>query len=99
MTTLEMGLRLTAGLGLGAVIGMERQWLARSAAMRTDALVTTGAALFVLLWANGFDAGLLGGMPVGGWVPPIPASHQTAPKWYHQRVLAFDCFRWFHEET
>lgn len=26
MTTLEAGLRLAAGLGLGAVIGMERQW-------------------------------------------------------------------------
>jgi hypothetical protein len=78
---------------------MERQWLARGAAMRTEALVATGAALFVLLWVNGFDASLLGGMPVGGRVPPIPASHQTAPKWYHQRVLAFDCFRWFHERT
>jgi putative Mg2+ transporter-C (MgtC) family protein len=58
MATLEMGLRLAAGLGLGAVIGMERQWRARGAGLRTNALVATGAALFVLLSAYGFDAGL-----------------------------------------
>ncbi len=64
MTTLEMGLRLAAGLGLGALIGVERQWRARGAGLRTNALVATGAALFVLLSAYGFDAGLLGGVRV-----------------------------------
>ncbi|MEO7194291.1 MAG: MgtC/SapB family protein [Pseudonocardiaceae bacterium] len=64
MSTLEMGLRLAAGLGLGAVIGMERQWRARGAGLRTNALVATGAALFVLLSAYGFDAGLVGGVRV-----------------------------------
>jgi putative Mg2+ transporter-C (MgtC) family protein len=64
MTTLEAGLRLAAGLGLGAVIGMERQWRARGAGLRTNALVATGAALFVLLSAYGFDADLAGGIRV-----------------------------------
>lgn len=61
VTTLETGLRLGAGLGLGAVIGMERQWRARGAGLRTNALVAAGAALFVLLSAYGFDTGLRNG--------------------------------------
>ena len=64
MTTLEMGLRLGAGLVLGMVIGVERQWRARGAGLRTNALVSTGAALFVLLSAYGFDTGLVGGVRV-----------------------------------
>jgi putative Mg2+ transporter-C (MgtC) family protein len=60
MTTLDMGLRLVTGLGLGAVIGMERQWRARGAGLRTNALVATGSVLFVLLSNYGFDTGLLG---------------------------------------
>jgi putative Mg2+ transporter-C (MgtC) family protein len=64
MTTLETGLRLGAGLGLGMVIGIERQWRARGAGLRTNALVSTGAALFVLLSAYGFDTGLVGGVRV-----------------------------------
>jgi putative Mg2+ transporter-C (MgtC) family protein len=34
---------------LGAVIGVERQWRQRMAGLRTNALVSTGAALFVML--------------------------------------------------
>lgn len=64
MTTPEMLLRLVTGLGLGALIGVERQWRARMAGLRTNALVSTGAALFVLLSAYGFDAGLQGGLRV-----------------------------------
>ena len=60
ITTLDLGLRLVTGLGLGAVIGMERQWRARGAGLRTNALVATGAVLFVLLSNYGFDTGLLG---------------------------------------
>lgn len=60
MTTLDMGLRLVTGLGLGAVIGMERQWRARGAGLRTNALVATGAVLFVLLSNYGFYTSLLG---------------------------------------
>ena len=61
MSVAEMALRLGAGLALGSVIGMERQWRARGAGLRTNALVATGAALFVLLSAYGFDTGPRGG--------------------------------------
>ncbi|MEW1675327.1 MgtC/SapB family protein [Streptomyces noursei] len=43
-----------AGLGFGAVIGLERQWRARMAGLRTNALVAAGSALFVLLSNYGF---------------------------------------------
>ena len=54
MSTLEMLLRLGAGVGLGAVIGFERQYRARMAGLRTNALVAGGATLFVLLSVHGF---------------------------------------------
>ncbi len=41
-----------AAAGLGALIGLERQWRVRSAGMRTNALVALGAALFVILGAE-----------------------------------------------
>jgi putative Mg2+ transporter-C (MgtC) family protein len=44
----EFALRLAVGVGCGAIIGMERQWKARRAGLRTNALVATGATLFVL---------------------------------------------------
>lgn len=37
---------------LGALIGLERQWRLRTAGMRTNALVSIGAALFVILGAH-----------------------------------------------
>jgi putative Mg2+ transporter-C (MgtC) family protein len=55
MNTLEMLLRLGTGIGLGTVIGFERQYRARMAGLRTNALVAVGATLFVLLSANGFS--------------------------------------------
>ncbi|KAA8889332.1 MgtC/SapB family protein [Nocardia colli] len=57
MTTVEMILRLLAGVGLGAAIGFERQYRARMAGLRTNALVAAGATLFVLLSAHGFSGG------------------------------------------
>ncbi|WP_019926470.1 MgtC/SapB family protein [Nocardia sp. BMG111209] len=57
MTILEMLLRLATGVGLGVAIGLERQYRARMAGLRTNALVATGATLFVLLSANGFHGG------------------------------------------
>lgn len=57
MSLWEVLLRLGAGVGLGALIGVERQYRARMAGLRTNALVATGAALFVLLSANGFEGG------------------------------------------
>src|SRR5882757_7710671 len=44
----EFSLRLAVGLGCGALIGLERQWRARMAGLRTNALVAAGATLFVL---------------------------------------------------
>lgn len=49
VTWWELGLRLAAAALLGTCIGLERQWRARMAGLRTNALVATGAALFVLL--------------------------------------------------
>ncbi|WP_063010185.1 MgtC/SapB family protein [Nocardia kruczakiae] len=57
MSTWEMLLRLATGVGVGAVIGFERQYRARMAGLRTNALVSAGAALFVLLSAHGFHGG------------------------------------------
>jgi putative Mg2+ transporter-C (MgtC) family protein len=54
MTTIQMMLRIAAGVSLGALIGFERQYRARMAGMRTNALVSVGATLFVLLSAHGF---------------------------------------------
>ncbi len=48
VSTLDFAIRLGVGLGCGALIGMERQWRARMAGLRTNALVATGATLFVL---------------------------------------------------
>ncbi|MFD6876729.1 MULTISPECIES: MgtC/SapB family protein [unclassified Streptomyces] len=50
----EMAGHLGAALGFGALIGLERQWRARLAGLRTNALVAGGAAMFVLLSRYGF---------------------------------------------
>ncbi|QSB17226.1 MgtC/SapB family protein [Natronosporangium hydrolyticum] len=42
-------MRLLCAVSLGALVGVERQWRARMAGLRTNALVATGAALFVLM--------------------------------------------------
>ncbi|MEC3980485.1 MgtC/SapB family protein [Amycolatopsis sp. H20-H5] len=55
MNTVDMLSRLGAGVGLGTVIGFERQYRARMAGLRTNALVAAGATLFVLLSAHGFN--------------------------------------------
>src|SRR5579875_3309290 len=44
----DFALRLAVGVGCGALIGLERQWRARMAGLRTNALVATGSTLFVL---------------------------------------------------
>lgn len=48
LTTLDFAVRLAVGVGCGALIGVERQWRARMAGLRTNALVAAGATLFVL---------------------------------------------------
>ncbi|KUL38058.1 hypothetical protein ADL22_19565 [Streptomyces sp. NRRL F-4489] len=57
LTTFEFLIRLATGVACGALIGVERQWRARMAGLRTNALVATGATLFVLYSAAVGDAG------------------------------------------
>lgn len=59
MTTLgvaDFAVRLAVGVGCGALIGLERQWRARRAGLRTNALVAGGATLFVLYAAATEDS-------------------------------------------
>ncbi len=51
MDLLEFFLRLLVAILLGAVIGFERQYRQRSAGLRTNTLVSSGAAIFILLSA------------------------------------------------
>ena len=48
----EFILRLLLAVILGVLIGFERQWRQRSAGLRTNTLVSTGSAAFVLLSAT-----------------------------------------------
>ena len=49
MSTTEFLIALNSALGLGLLIGLERQWGQHPAGMRTNGLVCAGAALYVLL--------------------------------------------------
>lgn len=49
MTWIEFTGRLAIAFFLGAAIGFERQWRQRMAGLRTNTLVATGSALFVML--------------------------------------------------
>ncbi|MCS6812856.1 MAG: MgtC/SapB family protein [Cyanobacteria bacterium] len=49
MTSIEFVLRLAVAFLLGSALGLERQWRQRMAGLRTNTLVATGAALFVML--------------------------------------------------
>jgi putative Mg2+ transporter-C (MgtC) family protein len=51
---LELGLRLTLGLVLGAIIGFERELHRQPAGFRTHSLVALGAALFTIVSAHAF---------------------------------------------
>ena len=48
LSALSFALRLLAALLMGAAVGLERQWRQRMAGTRTNALVATGAAAFVM---------------------------------------------------
>ncbi|TJZ49485.1 MgtC/SapB family protein [Streptomyces piniterrae] len=52
----QLAANIAVGLGFGACIGLERQWRARMAGLRTNALVAAGSSLFVLLSQYGFAA-------------------------------------------
>ncbi len=49
MTWTEFAIRLVVAFLLGSALGLERQWRQRMAGLRTNTLVATGAALFVML--------------------------------------------------
>ncbi|MBR8837319.1 MAG: MgtC/SapB family protein [Stigonema ocellatum SAG 48.90 = DSM 106950] len=49
MTWIDFTTQLGLAFFLGSVIGLERQWRQRMAGLQTNALVSTGAALFVML--------------------------------------------------
>ncbi|BBZ69586.1 MgtC/SapB family protein [Mycobacterium paraseoulense] len=55
LSVADFALRLAVGVGCGALIGLERQWRARRAGLRTNALVAGGATLFVLYAAATTD--------------------------------------------
>ena len=54
MESIDLALRIAAGLSLGAAIGFERQLRSRTAGVRTNALVSLGASLFVIMGAFSF---------------------------------------------
>ncbi|MGZ8564048.1 MAG: MgtC/SapB family protein [Candidatus Limnocylindria bacterium] len=58
-TQLDLGLRLTVGLVLGAIIGLERELHRQPAGFRTHSLVALGAALFTVVSAFGFTGELV----------------------------------------
>lgn len=53
ITFVHFALFLLEALVLGAIIGAERQWRQRTAGLRTNALVSAGAAAFVLVASLG----------------------------------------------
>ncbi|MYT27283.1 MULTISPECIES: MgtC/SapB family protein [unclassified Streptomyces] len=57
LTVVDFLVRLATGVACGALIGVERQWRARMAGLRTNALVATGATLFVLYSTAVGDSG------------------------------------------
>lgn len=56
-TALDLTFRVLVAVALGAAIGLERQWRLRTAGIRTNALVSAGSALFVILGAVGLGEG------------------------------------------
>jgi putative Mg2+ transporter-C (MgtC) family protein len=55
--TVDCAIRIAAGAGFGALIGLERQWRSKMAGLRTNALVSLGSTLFVLMGAYAFGSG------------------------------------------
>ena len=58
-TEINLALRLTVGLVLGAIIGFERELHRQPAGFRTHSLVSLGAALFTVVSAFGFVGDLV----------------------------------------
>ena len=49
MNPIQFAVNLAVAFGFGSLIGAERQWRLRMAGLRTNALVASGAAMFVML--------------------------------------------------
>ena len=49
MTSLDLTLRLLLAAGLGAVIGIEREYRRKAAGLRTNTLIALGSALFTIV--------------------------------------------------
>jgi putative Mg2+ transporter-C (MgtC) family protein len=58
-TEINLAVRLTVGLVLGAIIGFERELHRQPAGFRTHSLVALGAALFTVVSAYGFTGPLV----------------------------------------
>jgi putative Mg2+ transporter-C (MgtC) family protein len=58
-TQIDLAIRLTVGLVLGAIIGFERELHRQPAGFRTHSLVALGAALFTVVSAFGFTGDLV----------------------------------------
>jgi len=56
VSDLEVALRVGAALGLGGLIGLEREMAHQPAGLRTHIAVALGASLFGLISTHGFDA-------------------------------------------
>ena len=48
MDVIDFVLRVVIAAGVGASVGLERQWSNKSAGLRTNTLVSLGAAIFVI---------------------------------------------------
>src|ERR1700730_124879 len=48
ISAIQFALRLWLAIGMGAIVGLERQWRQRMAGTRTNALAAAGAAAFVM---------------------------------------------------
>lgn len=57
LVLLDLTIRVIIAIVLGGAIGLERQWRLRTAGIRTNALVSVGAALFVIVGAVGLGEG------------------------------------------
>jgi putative Mg2+ transporter-C (MgtC) family protein len=53
-TELEMVLRLLLAVGLGGVIGFQREWTGKEAGLRTNMLICLGSALLTVLSVYAF---------------------------------------------
>jgi putative Mg2+ transporter-C (MgtC) family protein len=51
---LDLALRLTVGLVLGAIVGLERELTSQPAGFRTHSVVALGAAIFTVVSAHAF---------------------------------------------